>query len=148
MEVMREELKPVVREALTDDVLRAIEDLVGLTTDVVAAIKDDILQTDDKTLRQRAYSLVAKYTLGNASVAPAPLDPGAQGMTVNFLMPRPGDATPASIEAQSDGTAVELKPCVECKQEHPLTDFVANSDRCTKCHSELQAKVQERFGDE
>lgn len=148
MEVMRDELQPVVREALTDDVLRAIQDLVSLTPLVVAKIREDIEQDKDTTLRQRAYSLVAKYTLGNASVAPAPTDPAATGMTVNFLMPRPGDQTPATIEAQSDSEAVELKKCVECTQEHPTTDFVANSDRCTTCHAALQAKVQARFGDD
>jgi hypothetical protein len=148
MEVMRDELKPVVREALTDDVLRAIQDLVNLTPLVVEKIREDIEQTSDTTLRQRAYSLVAKYTLGNASVAPPPTDPAAAGMHVTFMMPRPGDQTPVAIEAQADSDAVELKRCRDCEQEHLATDFVANSDRCSQCHAELQAKVQERFGDE
>lgn len=148
MEVMRDELKPIVREALTDEVLHAIQALVNLTPLVVDKIKDDIEQDDDKTLRQRAYSLVAKYTLGNASVAPPPTDPAAAGMTVNFLMPRPGDQTPVAIEAQADSDAVELKRCRDCEQDKPATAFEANSDRCTQCHSALQAKVQARFGDD
>lgn len=143
MEVMREELKPVVREALTDDVLVAIQNLVNLTPAVVAAITEDIAQTSDKTLRQRAYTLVSKYTLGNPSVAPPPIEQAATGIVVNFQMPRPGDAT-AEVEQHSD--AEELKTCVECKQDKPVTGFVANSDRCTQCHEQLQAKVLERFG--
>jgi hypothetical protein len=147
MEVMRDELKPVVREALTDDVLRAIQDLVNLTPLVVEKIREDIEQDSDTTLRQRAYSLVAKYTLGNASVAPPPTDPAAAGMHVTFMMPRPGDTSAPTIEAQSDSDAVELKKCRDCEQDKPTTEFEANSDRCTQCHTALQAKVQERFGE-
>jgi hypothetical protein len=146
MEVMRDELKPVVREALTDDVLRAIEKLVHLTPAVVDAIQEDLEQDDDKTLRQRAYTLLAKYTLGNPSVAPPPPEQAAQGMQVTFVMPRPGDTTTAAIEPQSDSDAVELRTCIECKTDKPSQDFVGNSDRCTQCHDDLQARVQERFG--
>lgn len=147
MEVMRDELKPVVREALTDDVLRAIQDLVHLTPLVVQKIREDIEQSSDPTLRQRAYSLVAKYTLGNASVAPAPLEQSAQGMQVTFVMPRPGDTSPAATETPADGDAVELKKCRDCETDKPATDFEGNSDRCLECHQSLQARVQERFGE-
>ncbi|MGZ6878388.1 MAG: hypothetical protein ACXVGB_00620 [Mycobacteriaceae bacterium] len=146
MEVMRDELKPVVREALTDDVLRAIQDLVHLTPLVVEKITEDLKQDDDKVLRQRAYTLLAKYTLGNPSVAPPPPEQAAQGMQVTFVMPRPGDSTPALTEPQSDGDAVEVRNCMECKQDKPDTEFVGNSDRCTQCHQTLQARVRERFG--
>lgn len=145
MEVMREELQPVVREALTDNVLRSIQDLVALTPTVVAKIKEDLEQEADPTLRQRAYTLVAKYTLGHPSVAPPPLDQAATGIVVNFQMPRPGDATPSAIEAPQHSDAVELRKCVECTQDKPTTEFVGNSDRCTQCHEALQARVAERF---
>jgi hypothetical protein len=147
MEVMREEVRPVVREALTQDVLLAIQDLVNLTPTIVEKIKDDLEQDKDPTLRQRAYTLVAKYTLGNASVAPPPPEQAAQGLTVNFMMPRPGDETSTTEDPQEHGEAVELRTCTECKEDHPDSAFVAGSDRCTTCHEALQAKVAERFGD-
>lgn len=147
MEVMRAEVQPVVREALTDDVLRAIQDLVHLTPLVVQKIREDIEQTSDPTLRQRAYTLVAKYTLGHPSVAPAPLEQSAQGMNVTFVMPRPGDTSPAGVEAPADGEAVELKKCMECSQEKPATEFVAASNKCIECYESLQRDVTERFGE-
>jgi hypothetical protein len=144
MEVIRDEVRPVVREALTDDVLRSIQDLVNLTPTIVAKIRDDIEQDADKTLRQRAYTLVAKYTFGNPSVAPPPTDPGQQGLVVHFNMPRPGDTSTPTPEAQD---VVELRHCVECDTDKPSDEFVGSSERCTDCHAVLQAKVAERFPD-
>jgi hypothetical protein len=142
MEVMREEIRPVVREALTDDVLRSIEDLVNLTPLVVSKIKEDIEQDTDKTLRQRAYSLVAKYTLGNPAVAPAAQDPAQAGLTVHFNMPRPGDTSTPGLEAPE---VIELRHCTECNADKPASEFVGASERCQSCHDELQRRVHERF---
>lgn len=143
-DVMRQEVTPIVREALTEDVMGSIRQLVSLTPKMIAAIEDDLANPDDN-VRQRAYTLLAKYTLGNPSVAPAPTTPAtASPMQVFFEMPRPG--AQHQDDPIHDGDAVELKQCSECQAEKPTTEFVANSERCQDCHDRLQAKVQERFG--
>ncbi len=144
-DVVREEVTPIVREALTDDVLAGIQKLVRLTPKMIAAIEVDLTHPDD-TVRQRAYTLLAKYTLGNPSVAPAPQQAQTAPMQVFFEMPRPGDESSTGDETL-ESTAVEIKECVECKQEKDETQFVGNSDRCQDCHERLQALVREKFGD-
>lgn len=141
-EVMKAELAPIVREAITDDVMRSVKDLVGLTPKMVAAIEMDLESPDDR-VRQKAYELVARYTFGNPSVAPQPQTPANAPMQVFFQMPRPGDAD-EPVEAQVE----ELRTCVECGDARPSGEFVGNSTRCQECHDKLQAKVRERFGGE
>lgn len=141
-DVLRDEVTPIVREALTDDVLVGIRDLVRLAPKMIAAIEQDLTNSDDN-VRQKAYSLLAKYTLGNPSIAPAPTTPATAPMEIFFAMPRPGDTTAPTTEA----TATELKTCVECQTEKDEALFVGNSDRCQDCHDSLQATVTERYGD-
>jgi hypothetical protein len=141
-EVAKEEIRPAVREAITEDVLDAVKKLVGLTPLMVTAIEQDLV-SEVSDIRQRAYTLLARYTLGNPSVAPASAEQQPAAMNVIFNMPRPGDETP---ELSEDTTAAELKTCTECKTEKPSDEFVANSERCVTCHEDLQARVLERFG--
>jgi hypothetical protein len=145
-ELVKEELRPVVRESLTQDVLNGIGRLVNLTPKMVAAIEED-LDSSDKYLRQKAYSLLARYTLGNSSVAPAPAQHAPAPMQVVFQLPRPGDdldkhdadyTLPAVVE--------ELRTCQECQAEKPATEFVGDSERCLTCHGELQDRVTARYG--
>lgn len=142
-DVVREELRPVVREAITEDVLRAAQDLVNLTPTMVGAITED-LNSSDKILRQRAYTLLAKYTLGNQSIAPAQATPSTQPMQVNFVLPRPSD-TGAPQDAPV--AAVELRECIECHTDKPDDQFVGSSNRCVDCHREVEARVRARFGE-
>src|SRR5690349_23145594 len=51
-EVAKEELRPIVRAAITDDTLRAIDKLVGLTGRMIDALEED-LDADDMVIRQR-----------------------------------------------------------------------------------------------
>lgn len=140
-ELLKEEMKPVVREAITEDVLKAVNDLVALTPTMVAAIQED-LQSNDKILRQKAYSLLARYTLGNPSVAPASAAAQPAPMQVIFQLPRPGDdGAPVAVEADAE----ELRTCMECHETKPAGAFVANSERCQGCHDALQEKVRARF---
>ncbi len=141
-DVMRAEVTPIVREALTDDVLAGIQQLVRLTPKMIAAIEADLGSGDDG-IRQRAYTLLAKYTLGNPAIAPPPETPVSAGMQVFFEMPRPGGAVPAVLES----SATEVRECVECKAEKDAAAFVADSDRCQECHDRLQATVRGRFGE-
>jgi hypothetical protein len=144
-EVAKEEIRPVIREAITEDVLRSIDKLVRLTPRLVDEIEKDLSHEDD-AVRQRAYTLLAKYTLGNDSVKPAPKDTGQVPMQVIFAMPRPGDV-PVEPSSAVSGTAteVEQRPCGECKELK--TEFEGSSDRCTDCHEAVLAKVAHLRGD-
>jgi hypothetical protein len=141
-DVAKEELRPVVREAITEDVLRAASQLVGLTQVMVDAISED-LHSDDVWLRQKAYTLLARYTLGNTSIAPA-ADTSTQPMQVVFNMPRPGDAvlTETASDVNSE-EAVELRQCMECQADKPVTEFVGPSERCVECHEAKRRAVMD-----
>lgn len=137
-DVAREELRPVVREAITQEVLDAVASLVGLTPTAVEKIKED-LESDDTTIRQRAYTLVTKYTIGHPAIMRPPEEEAARTLTVNFDLPRPEvesavgteDTVPDSVELVADAT--EVKPCDNCGEDKPLDQFVAGSDRCQTC---------------
>lgn len=144
-QVAAEELRPIIREAITEDVLKAVKDLVGLTPAMVEAIQDDIMHGEPE-IRQRAYTLLAKYTLGNPSVMPKSAEAQPAPMQVVFNMPRPGDITLGTEGAAPlEASAVEVKDCSECATPTPIDDFVAGSDRCQTCHDKLQEQVRARF---
>lgn len=139
-EVYKDELGPVVREALTEDVLRAAQRLVGLTPAMVDAIEED-LNSSDKELRQRAYVLLARYTLGNQSIMPKD-EQTAPSLQVSFNLPRPGEApTPAEVTE-----SIELRQCMECQADKPVSEFEGPSERCTVCHDAKRAEVMAEFG--
>lgn len=139
-ETIKEELVPLVREAITEDVMRAAASLVSMTPLMVSALHED-LQSSDKILRQRAYTLLAKFTLGNQSIAPQASAPSAQPMQVNFVLPRPGEDAEVTEVA-----ATIVRECVECGANKPDDEFMGASDRCIECHEKVQAQVRERFG--
>lgn len=139
--VLKDQLQPIVREALTEDVLRAISDLVGLTPRAVQAMTED-LESDNEILRQRAYTLLIKYTVGHPAIVKAEDAAAGQQMVVNFVLPRPDGAT--------DNTAViaeaeELKVCDICNTEQPANEFVAGSSRCTSCFEQHRDEVLAAF---
>lgn len=143
--VIQEELRPVVREAITEDVLRSIQQLVGLTPEAVAALQLD-LQSEFASVRQKAYTLILKYTIGHPAIV-KPEDEGSQGLTVYFNLPRP------SGETQEDNTdvtpmveAVEYRSCHVCGTERPVDEFVAGSDRCVDCHEKFRERAREMIG--
>lgn len=144
-EVMKDELKPVVREAITEDVMRGVQRLVSLTPKMVELIERD-MNGEDRDLAQKAYTLVARYTLGNQSILPKD-EASAQPMQVVFNMPRPGDANSEALPVAIDvPDATELRQCMECGADKPVTDFEGPSERCTDCHEAKRAAVLERFG--
>lgn len=143
-QVMAEELRPIVREAITHDVLVAIEQLVGLNKEAIELLKTQLASTDE-TISQRAATLILKYTLGNPSVAPPPTEKAPAPMTVTFNIPRPGDDTPRS---ENVGDAVELRTCTDCQAEKPDEEFVGASPRCQECFDGLHATLQQRFAKE
>src|SRR5690606_26913115 len=127
-EVIKEELRPIVRESLTSDVLRDVGALVRMVPKAVQRIAED-LDSSDETIRQRAYTLLLKYTMGNPSVAPPPAEQAPPPMNVVFNLPRP-DTTPE--DATPPVEAVELKQCAECATERPSHEFIAGSSRCVE----------------
>lgn len=138
-----QEFKPLVREAMTASVLQGIDSLIGLTPVAIRALEDDLSNLDD-TIRQRAYTLLLKYTMGNPSVAPPSTTVAPAGLTVQFNLPRPGDdpAAPVSVPAEFE----ELRTCEDCGAEKQAREFVAGSNRCETCHDGMRSMLTERFG--
>lgn len=136
---MKEEYRPIVREAMTEDALRAIQRMVGLTPLAVECIEDD-LTCGDPTIRQRAYTLLMKYTVGHQAIV-RPEEEVSGQLVVHFNLPRPGD------DVESQGAAVELvaeelRCCDMCGKDKAITQFVAGSDRCTTCYDEQREFAQ------
>ena len=132
-DVIREELRPIAREALTEDVLRSIRNLVSLTPRAIECMAED-LQSDDPTIRQRAYTLVTKYTIGHqALVRPDDAAHGGQ-LIVNFELPRPGSEPQHSDSVAVELESEELRTCDMCEVSQPITNFVAGSQRCVTCY--------------
>ncbi len=165
-DIMREELAPVVREQLSEDVLAAIGDMVALTPLLVAALADDLvaeyteMHTDpegfvtettrtDYKRRAAAVALLAKYTIGSPALAPQPEAADAQPLQVNFFgMPRPAwdaegtaalpDDTSSFVLPAGAGAHVPGTPCDVCGRTDVA--FVEQSTRCTDCHAEIRAR--------
>jgi len=137
---MKDELTPIVREAINEDVLRAIEGMVGLTPAAVAALEED-LASEDSTIRQRAYSLVIKYTVGHPALVKDDITKNQQ-MTVNFNLPRPNQEDIDAATVPED----DLRLCDMCREPKRWPDeFEAYSTRCTACHEEFTAKIRAQF---
>src|SRR5688572_22829120 len=100
-DVIEQELRPVVRESITEETLRAIQTMVGLTPAAVAALADD-LASEDSTVRQRAYKLVLQYTVGHPAIVKAEDETAGQKLEVHFDLPRPEptDETPEVVDAE------------------------------------------------
>lgn len=135
-EVMKEELRPVVREAITEDVLRSIQHLIALTPAAIEQIAADLHHGDDDT-RSKAAKLILKYTVGHqALVRPNDTD-GSKQLVVNFTLPRP-DGAP--VDAEVVETDV-LKTCSACGADKPPSEMYGHSDRCLECQERLKARA-------
>lgn len=139
-----DEFRPLVREAMTESVLQGIDRLIQATPTALAALEADLTNPDD-TIRQRAYTLLLKYTMGNPSVAPPSQQAAPAGLTVQFNLPRPGDDPAATTSVPVE--AEELRSCEDCGAEKSSGEFVAGSNRCQVCHDGMRSMLQERFGD-
>lgn len=140
-EVVKQELAPIVRDALTESTLRAIQDLLDLTPAAVAALAEDIAD-DDPVIRQRAYALQMKYTIGHPALVQPEAGAAAGQMVVNFELPRPPDSIDSTATALP---ALELKTCDLCGEEKPGEQFASGSDRCQPCADEWKQRITERF---
>jgi DNA-directed RNA polymerase subunit RPC12/RpoP len=140
--VLKDELAPVVREAIDEDVLRAIDQMVTLTPAAVAALQEDLV-CEDRTLRQRAYQLLFRYTVGHPALV-KPNDEMQGGMVVNFNLPRPDEAPAIEAEVPDDAEPV-MRECDMCNELKPEAEFVAGSYRCATCSEEYKARVLAQF---
>lgn len=157
-ELLVEEMRPVVRESITEDTLNAIGKMVGLTPIAIAAITAD-LASEDATIRQRAYTLILKYTVGHQAIVRPPDEDRTQPIQVNFALPRPDktdggrDRQDRSEDVEDSGSglgeasevldvdAVEIRTCDTCGKEAPVDDFAANSTRCLDCYAKQRARA-------
>jgi hypothetical protein len=140
--VMNEELRPIVRESLTEDVLRAISDMIGLTPRAVAALSRD-LESEDPLMRQRAYSLCIKYTIGHPALLQRDDTDAGKQLTVNFGLPRPDEQPEQQADAEAE--AEELALCDMCQAMKPVSEMVAGSTRCQECFEDWKANIIEQF---
>jgi hypothetical protein len=134
--VIERELAPIVRAAITEEVLRSIRDMVGLTPRVVELIAAD-LESTDAVVRQKAYGLITKYTIGHPAIMQPEDKGGQQQLVINFAMPRPGDEAQAHPNVSNDDEDVvdadAVSECDTCHESRPESDFVAGSNRCHEC---------------
>ncbi len=151
---MASEIAPVVREALTPAVLRAIADMVGLAPLMVAGLREElegaplrdpdtkqllrdprgaVIRAVDPDRRLKAIALLSKYTVGSPALAPQAPPEHAPPIAINFgPVPRPSYG--------ADSTAERV--CEICNDPHPEVEFVEGSDRCAGCQAALEATAQ------
>lgn len=137
-DTVRQAVTPIVREALTDDVLVSIAELVKLTPKAIKAIEQD-LDSENDFIRQGAYRLLARYTLGHPALVPE-LESDRQvvvlvdGIARPQGPPQPSEqlAVPGPLETV-EGEFVETRVCDTCDKEKPVGEFVGASHRCESC---------------
>jgi hypothetical protein len=143
--IVQEELRPVVREAITEDVMRSIQEFVGLSPKAVKALTED-LESEDVTIRQRAYTLWAKLTIGHPALVTRDDDPNQKQLIVNFELPRPDDPEPIEAEVVPEAAANEgERACDLCGELRREEEFVDGSDRCRYCWEQQRAEVAAKF---
>lgn len=135
--VLEKELTPIVREAITDDVIRAIAALGKLTPALVESLAKDLTSSND-FVRTRAQAIIAKYTLGQAEGGPR--DPR---LVINLgQMP---DPSLDQIDRVDQVESVELRECESCGEAKPLSDFDGDAPRCRDCQRNLRTDLERRY---
>jgi predicted nucleic acid-binding Zn ribbon protein len=135
-QVIKEQLQPIVREALTEDVLRSIDKIVALTPKAIAELEKD-LESEDGFVRRKAVEQVLKYTIGHQALLTKDDTANERQLVVNFSLPRP-DAEP---EQPQLAEAEELRICDTCHADKPVAEFVDNSTRCQSCHDDIRERA-------
>lgn len=141
LEEIRATVQPVVREALTEDVLRNLRALVELVPEAVKTLGAQLASADED-IRHKAAALLLRYTVGNTAVAPAP--EAAGGPTLNVVI---GAGMEAQAQEHVDPEAINERECLECHTFKPADQFVGDSHRCLDCHDAMLASVRESYGD-
>jgi hypothetical protein len=166
-----EQVAPIVREALTEDILVQIQRFVHLIPAALDAVEKN-LADEDADVRQKAATTLLRYTMGNPSVAPPSLEQTPAPLQIVFPIPRANSigpargggiqpllsATPASAmpaagmpvldvdPAQDDIDTCTKRTCMECSLDKCEDEFVGSSFRCKDCDRQLQERVMGEFG--
>lgn len=141
--LVRENLAPVVREALTEDVLAGIRQLIGHVPKAVETAYG-LLDSGDEDVRYRAASLIMRHSIGHKQLVPDVNEGAGAEVNVFFGIPRPDrdgtgdDAIEAAVERE----------CDSCGESKPDDQFVGNSDRCLTCHERIRDSAKVVLGDE
>lgn len=137
-DVLKEELRPIVRGAITEDVLKAVNKMVALTGKAVDVLGEQ-LDSEDQVLAGRAAALVVKYTVGHPALV-RPEEESPQAMQVIFQLPRPDQPAPQPvIEADEEDTTNRV--CDICNEAKPPSAFEGDSDRCTECFRKWREQI-------
>lgn len=152
LEEMREKIAPVVREMLTEKVLQELEALTELLPKAVARLAG-LLESEDEDTALKAATLLLRYTMGNSSIAPPPLEQAGTKLELNIGIPQQNGSTrDYTIEGEVvDGEVIsaeseEERECMDCHETKPAEQFMGQSQRCQVCHEKMLADVQKRFG--
>lgn len=152
-DILRDELVPVVREAITEEVLEGIQNLIGHIPDAINAAAADLESTDDQT-RQKAYTLILKHGLG-PNLVPSINDERQQELNVYFGIPRPpatatqpqDNAAETSESATLRAETIEGRECDTCHVTKPADEFVGSSDRCQECFDGIRNTATDALGE-
>jgi hypothetical protein len=144
---VREQVGPVVREALTDRVLEEIKVMTHLLPEALQTLQNNLLDEDPK-IRESAAALILKYTLGNQTIAPKP-EQSAPAFNISFGgMPMQGekmDAEDGSVLGDAVEEANHERQCQECGEVKDAAEFVGESPRCLACHDRIMDEIGGRF---
>lgn len=143
-QVLKQELAPLVREAIDESVLQAIDTMVKLTPKAVAVLAND-MESEDAVMRQRAAALVVKYTVGHPALVRPP-DEKPSSFTVNFGLPRPEVIDAEADLELAEGETITEKVCDNCHAPKPLSEFADGSDRCEECFQSVRQELITKFG--
>lgn len=133
-ELLREELRPHVREAITDEVIVQIKDLIKATPLAIAELIKQ-LKNPDVEIRQKAAKEILRHTTGNKAIVPDINADRQQDLIVHFALPRPDDPTP---NGPLDAPPEDLRQCDSCQSWKTPREFEGSSDRCTDCFEKMQ----------
>lgn len=156
-ELLRENLKPVVKEAITEDLVSRIHEMIGAMPEAIEALIEDInpepdgpdgeLTDDQLDRRQRAYTQLFKLTAANKNLVPDINADKQRDLTVIFG----GALARSEIAKERLGEEVsgviESKTCDACGVAKSLEDFVGTSDRCQQCFDEMREAAVGIVGD-
>lgn len=136
-EVLAEEIRPVVREAITAEVLDAVHDLIGHLPKAIT-VAAQLLDHPDERIRYDAANLIMRHTAGNKSVVPDVNADAQRDLTVHFNLPRPDG--PRQGDADEGTGVIETKQCDSCGEHKPIgpEHFMGQSDRCVECFKRMQ----------
>jgi hypothetical protein len=140
-EVLAEEVREQIGQHIRDNLLGAVEDMVGLGPTVVAALKED-LDTKDWAVRSRAYQYWLRYILPMVKDAERKDEKDDRTVVIVQNIPAP-DVTVEYVEdAEYEPFEADWPTCTQCdERKHP--DMIDEEDgMCSACRARLTWKVE------